>query len=321
MEDRVETLQDEVAKIKSTAQAHAERLEARHAALAALIKGNASEKTLTAMLPALDHSATPVDDDVEQAFSTVDKDQVALANQLRGATDARIEATRQMISRLGISTGGMGGPYEPVPADTPISANSDRPTTVAAAAPVKADPQFKALFDSWKRLDQLQTSMISVPSQKPVDNISVNSGFGVRSDPFRGGRAMHAGVDIPGPIGTPIYATADAIVGRTGWIGGYGNMIELEHGKGIQTRYGHLSAILVAPGTRIKRGQQIALMGSTGRSTGPHLHYEVRIDGKAVNPRPFLQTADYLLAMQQRVGPAVAQGGPEEAAAKATGSK
>ncbi|HMT44990.1 MAG TPA: M23 family metallopeptidase, partial [Chakrabartia sp.] len=152
---------------------------------------------------------------------------------------------------------------------------------------------------------------VAIPSAKPIQAVAVNSGFGVRSDPFRGGRAMHAGVDMPGPIGTPIYATADALVGRTGWVGGYGNLIELEHGKGIQTRYGHLSSILVAPGATIKRGQMIGLMGSTGRSTGSHLHYEVRIDGAAVNPIPFLQSSDYLLALQNQ-STATAMGGPDE---------
>src|SRR3546814_16364619 len=88
---------------------------------------------------------------------------------------------------------------------------------------------------------------------------------------------MHAGVDIPGPIGTPIYATADGIVERAGRAGGYGNLVEIDHGKGIETRYGHLSKILVKPNQRVKRGQGVALMGSTGRSTGRHLHYEVRI--------------------------------------------
>jgi murein DD-endopeptidase MepM/ murein hydrolase activator NlpD len=171
----------------------------------------------------------------------------------------------------------------------------------------------RALFNSWKRLDQLQTGIVAIPSQRPVNlDIQINSSFGVRSDPFNGQRAMHAGVDIAGPIGTPIYATADAIVGRTGWAGGYGNLVELEHGRGIQTRYGHLSQILVAPGAQIKRGQLIALMGSTGRSTGSHLHYEVRLEGKAVSPMPFLQGADYLVAMQQRRLESVAMGGPVE---------
>ena len=123
---------------------------------------------------------------------------------------------------------------------------------------------------------------------------------------------MHAGVDIPGPIGTPIYATADGMIDRAERAGGYGNMVEIDHGKGIATRYGHLSKILVTPGAHVKRGDLIALMGSTGRSTGSHLHYEVRIDGHAVNPVPFLTTADYLLAAQDRSVNAipVAMGGP-----------
>ena len=310
MERKVDALQEEVASAKLAARDQASRLEARHAALAALLKGDADTQTLSAMIPALSHPTNGAARDVALAFSGVDKQQLALANSLRKATDARYVQTAGLMRRLGIATttgGGMGGPYEPVSND-------------AAAATGKADPGFRALFDSWKRLDQLQTTLISVPSQKPVDMVSINSGFGVRSDPFRGGRAMHAGVDIPGPTGTPIYATADAIVGRTGWIGGYGNMIELEHGKGIQTRYGHLSAISVAPGSRIKRGQLIGLMGSTGRSTGSHLHYEVRLDGKPVNPVPFLQTSDYLLAMQRRSSD-VGLGGPDEAAPRAAGGK
>ena len=129
----------------------------------------------------------------------------------------------------------------------------------------------------------------------------------MRSDPFRGTAAMHAGVDIPGPLGTPIYATADGVVGRAERAGGYGNLVELEHGKGIQTRYGHLSKLLVEPNTRVTRGQLIGLMGSTGRSTGSHLHYEVRIDGRAVNPIPFLTSGDAMLAKPHDLAPTPAQ--------------
>ena len=305
LETKLLSLQSDVVAVKTAARDHAKRLEARHAALAALVKGDADAQTLAAMLPALpkyDAAASGI----ETAFASVDQQQAAMAMLLKRSTDARYAKKAGLVSSLGLNPvglGGMGGPYEPV---TEAAANT---------VPTKADPQFRALFDSWKRLDRLETSMISIPSQKPVDSVSVNSGFGVRSDPFRGGRAMHSGVDIPGPIGTPIYATADGIVGRTGWIGGYGNMIELEHGKAIQTRYGHLSAINVIPGARIKRGQLIGLMGSTGRSTGSHLHYEVRLDGRAVNPIPFLRTADYLLAMQKRTD-GVALGGPETGAGK-----
>ena len=192
-------------------------------------------------------------------------------------------------------------------------------TSVAASADT-GDAQFKTLFQSWKKMDQVGKTMpsdqgsMSVPSLKPVADLQFTSFYGVRSDPFRGTAAMHAGVDIPGPIGTPIYATADGIVGRSGWVGGYGHLVEIEHGRGLETRYGHLSKILVAPGARVKRGDVIALMGSTGRSTGSHLHYEVRMDGRAVNPIPYLDSAQYASNMKQRVNAMtapLAQGGPD----------
>ena len=174
---------------------------------------------------------------------------------------------------------------------------------VAAAAAIEThtagtatESQARAAFAAWKKLDTPGFSTIAIPSVQPVDRLAFTSNFGIRSDPFRGTARMHAGVDIPGPVGTPIYATADGTVARTGRAGGYGNLVELDHGKGIATRYGHLSRILVDAGTHVQRGQLIALMGSTGRSTGSHLHYEVRIDGHAVNPAPFLTTGDYLLA-------------------------
>jgi murein DD-endopeptidase MepM/ murein hydrolase activator NlpD len=126
---------------------------------------------------------------------------------------------------------------------------------------------------------------------------------------------MHAGIDLAGPVGTPIYATADGTVAEAGYNnGGYGNLIKLDHGRGIETRYGHLSSFTVRAGDRVKRGQMIGRMGSTGRSTGSHLHYEVRIDGRAVNPIPFMRSTDYLVAIKSRNGHSmdqIALGGPE----------
>ena len=310
MENRVESLQSEVAAIRVSAKQHAAKLEARQAFLAAVLKGEGDPAKLAALLPA---DAKSVDAEIAAAFGEVEHSQAAMAAAVRMSTEARYRQTAQMVARLGLSpqrigTAGMtgvGGPYEPVPAGTQI-------TTVKPGQP---DPQFQALFNSWKRLDQLQTGIVAIPSMRPVQSLTFTSNFGIRTDPFRGGAAMHAGVDIPGAYATPIYATADAVVNRTGWVGGYGNLVDLNHGRGIQTRYGHLSSILVAPGAHVKRGQVIALMGSTGRSTGTHLHYEVRIDGHAVNPVPFLQTSDYLVAMQRR-GNGTAVGGPLE-----TGSK
>jgi murein DD-endopeptidase MepM/ murein hydrolase activator NlpD len=183
----------------------------------------------------------------------------------------------------------------------------------------QADPTFKSLFTSWKKLDNLADGAIAVPSDKPVKTAEFTSGYGTRTDPFRGGAARHQGIDLAAPMGTPIYATADGTVTAAGWnSGGYGNLIKVDHGRGIETRYGHLSRILVGAGQRVTRGQLIGHMGSTGRSTGSHLHYEVRIDDRAVNPIPFMKSNDYLLAMRKNGAgthsmDAVALGGPNGA--------
>lgn len=178
----------------------------------------------------------------------------------------------------------------------------------AASSAEAADAQFRALFQTWKKADMSDHSVISVPSMQPVDALKFSSRFGTRSDPFRGTAAMHAGVDIPGKIGTPIYATADGVVSFSGRRGAYGNLVQINHGRGLETRYAHLSKLLVAENSRVRRGQMIGLMGSTGRSTGSHLHYEVRVDGSAVNPIPFLQDGEY--AQVQDANQAV--GGPAE---------
>jgi murein DD-endopeptidase MepM/ murein hydrolase activator NlpD len=177
------------------------------------------------------------------------------------------------------------------------------------------DPTFKQLFDSWKKLDSLQNGAIAIPSDKPLETAVFTSGFGDRSDPFHGGGDFHPGIDLAAPVGTPIHATADGTVLRAGWNnGGYGNLVELDHGKGIVTRYGHMSRVLVSPGQHVTRGEVIGLVGSTGHSTGAHCHYEVRIDNKPVNPIPFMKSTDYLLAMKRGGDKGamdeVAEGGP-----------
>jgi murein DD-endopeptidase MepM/ murein hydrolase activator NlpD len=302
MNAKVASMEAEMATIRAAAADHAKRLEARQAMLDAVVTGKGA---MPASMPATSMPASPMLGAVLAPLASAEGHQNMLAGRLASATEARYQATASALGRLGINasrfhqvSGAMGGPYEPMPSASSTPAVKGQP-----------DPAFRALFQSWKRLEQLQQGIVAIPSQRPVDAVTFTSGFGVRSDPFRGGAAMHAGVDIPGPMGTPIYATADGIVARGEWANGYGNLVELDHGKGIQTRYGHLSAILVQPGMRVTRGQLIARMGSTGRSTGSHLHYEVRLDGHAVNPMPFLQSASYLVAMQTRGNLAV--GGPK----------
>jgi murein DD-endopeptidase MepM/ murein hydrolase activator NlpD len=184
-----------------------------------------------------------------------------------------------------------------------------------------SDPDFRALHDNWGSVAGAPTKTeVAIPSINPVETMTLSSAFGYRRAPTRGASRMHKGLDIPGPVGTPIYATADAIVGRAQWVRGYGKYVELEHGNAIETRYGHMSALNVYSGQRVRKGEIIGYMGSTGRSTGSHLHYEVRIGGEAVNPSSFLATvnsatvnsaseqAKQLQAMQQVDSTAI--GGP-----------
>jgi len=119
----------------------------------------------------------------------------------------------------------------------------------------------------------------------------ISSGFGTRRDPIHGARRMHSGIDIPGAPGSRVRASAGGVVRFAGARGGYGNMVEIDHGGGLSTRYGHLSRILVPAGTRVSPGETIALMGATGRATGSHLHFELRSQGRAMDPLPLMSGA------------------------------
>jgi murein DD-endopeptidase MepM/ murein hydrolase activator NlpD len=123
-----------------------------------------------------------------------------------------------------------------------------------------------------------------VPAGLPLASARLTSGFGWRVHPLSGGWRAHSGVDLAAPYGSPIVATAGGVVGSAGWSGGYGLLVAVSHGDGVQTRYGHLSRLAVAPGQQVTAGQVIGYVGSTGDSTGPHVHYEVRIGGRAVDP-------------------------------------
>ena len=127
------------------------------------------------------------------------------------------------------------------------------------------------------------------PSGLPIRANSVSSGFGTRWHPLLGGYRFHAGIDLVAPVGTQIVATSPGIVTEAGWCGGYGYCVTIDHGRGCHTLYGHLSRLDVIAGERVSMGQGLGLVGSTGLSTGPHLHYEVRVNGRSVNPRAYLR--------------------------------
>jgi murein DD-endopeptidase MepM/ murein hydrolase activator NlpD len=167
-----------------------------------------------------------------------------------------------------------GGPFVPLPLPSE-SQSFERALNRAMVARTYAN--------------KLDAALLTVPVREPVTGeIDFTSPFGVRIDPFVHVPAMHTGIDFRGTLGEPIHATAAGTVTSAGWSGGYGNMVEVDHGNGLATRYGHMSEIDVRVGEEIRIGQVLGRIGSTGRSTGPHLHYETRVDGEAVDPQKFL---------------------------------
>jgi murein DD-endopeptidase MepM/ murein hydrolase activator NlpD len=165
----------------------------------------------------------------------------------------------------------------------------------AAGSLGQGEKEFTQLFASWKKLDAPNSTLtgtpqqvVTVPSISPVQGYRLTSAYGEREHPILGGIRMHEGVDLAVPSGTPIYAPADGLVEMAQRYGSYGNFIKILHGGEMETRYGHLSAYNVTAGQYVHKGDVIGYVGATGRATGPHLHYEVRIDGHAVNPMPYL---------------------------------
>lgn len=175
------------------------------------------------------------------------------------------------------------------------------------------DQRFKSLFAGWTALERTTPTLgmgadiaafsspipqraISVPSRMPLEGAQLTSNYGMRTHPVLGGRRKHTGIDLAAPTGTPIYATADGVIGRADWYSSYGLYISINHGASMETRYAHLSRLAVAAGDNVRKGDLIGYVGSTGRSTGPHLHYEVRVDGLAVNPIPYMVESEAQLA-------------------------
>jgi len=220
---------------------------------------------------------------LQASLDRVEARQTATLNTLEARYDTKAKRIRSVLADLGMNPkkagpsapDATGGPF--VPATLPRSAAS-------------FERQFYHLQLARTDADHLTRVLSAVPVRKPITaDIDISSGFGVRPDPFLGRPAMHTGLDLRGTMGDPVRATANGTVTTAGWSGGYGNMVELDHGNGFATRYGHMSAIDVKVGQQVKIGQIVGRLGSTGRSTGPHLHYETRIDGEAVDPQRFLR--------------------------------
>ncbi|MCT2401243.1 M23 family metallopeptidase [Novosphingobium sp. HK4-1] len=226
-----------------------------------------------------------------RGLAEIEAQQIAFVERLTRYADRRSQAASTAIRKLGLnpnaiiagSNGAEGGPL----------------MKLATAADGSLDPRFQRMGASLARMDALENGLASIPQVSPAHVAYVSSSYGYRSDPFTHSAAFHAGLDFPGPRGSPIYAAAKGKVSFVGRRQGYGNCIEIRHGNGLMTRYAHLSRFKAHVGQKVDAGTVIAAMGSTGRSTGPHLHFEVRINGRPVNPRPFLETARNV---QQKAG-------------------
>jgi murein DD-endopeptidase MepM/ murein hydrolase activator NlpD len=220
-------------------------------------------------------------------LARVEARQLAFVENLTRYADRRSGRDAAALRKLGLDPNAMlaamrsaqGGPLER------LTTSRDGST----------DPRFERLGLSLARMDALEQGLDGVPQVVPADGGIITSGFGYRSDPITGGGAFHPGLDFKGAYGAPIHAAADGRVSFVGQIRGYGNVVEVSHGNGLITRYAHMSKTMATIGQPVAAGDVIGAIGSTGRSTGPHLHFEVRINNSVVNPRPFLERAHDVL--------------------------
>ena len=228
---------------------------------------------------------------LQASLDQVEGRQMAALNAAEDGMESRVRRMRGVFTDLGLDMAqleaatpraGMGGPFIPIK----LSPNAGA-----------FERQLYRINITRAQIERLNRTLALVPYRKPVvGEVEFTSGFGVRTDPFLGRPAMHTGLDFRAATGDPVRATANGKVLSSGWAGGYGRMVEIDHGNGLSTRYGHLSEIDVKVGDVVKIGQVIGAVGSTGRSTGPHLHYETRIDGEAVDPQKFLRAGVRLAA-------------------------
>jgi murein DD-endopeptidase MepM/ murein hydrolase activator NlpD len=221
---------------------------------------------------------------VEAALDRVERGQALAVSRLQDRYENKVRQIRSTLAQLGLRADtrppASGGPFVPVKLASDDQAFGRALLRVNLA---RADA------------NGLSTALLKVPLRKPIaGDIDESSPFGIRTDPIVHEAAMHTGIDFRGDTGDPIRATAAGIVTIAGWSGGYGKMVEIDHGNGLATRYGHLSQIDVDVGDTVRAGSVVGKLGSTGRSTGPHLHYEVRVKGEAVDPQKFLDAGERL---------------------------
>ena len=231
-------------------------------------------------------------DELNQKIAVMQEQNDAIFRQLEEAMTVSVAPLDRMFRAAGMPTdriletvrrgySGQGGPLTPLSFTT----RGEQPTADTLRA--------NRLWNQMDRLNLYRLAASKAPFANPVKNaFRFTSKFGFRRDPKTGGRRMHNGVDFAAGSGTPLYATADGVVIHAGWGSGYGRLVKIQHEFGIETRYAHMSKMRVKVGQRVSRGDRIGDMGASGRVTGVHLHYEVRVGGKPVNPMIYIKAAN-----------------------------
>lgn len=238
-------------------------------------------------------------DELERAKQKTRRDVDALAVRMAElqATAVRLNALGERLTRVGQLDQGefdfgeppaLGGPEEEAGA-TPITERSLLQSMDDLSAQFSWQAEQMQLLESLLLDRDVDRSLM--PSLRPITSGYASSSFGYRTDPFTGKREFHKGLDFHSGRGAPVLAVADGVASFVGKRSGYGNVVEIDHGGGYMTRYAHNQENMVKPGQRIRAGEQIAKMGSTGRSTGPHVHFEVWVNGRVVNPYQYLKSA------------------------------
>ncbi|TPK74604.1 M23 family peptidase [Mesorhizobium sp. B2-3-3] len=215
---------------------------------------------------------------INQSLKSIENDQLTRISTLADNAYKNADAIQQALQTAGL----------PVDSDFGKNETDVGGPLIPLDSSMMFDSKVKELDEALDTLDHLKKEARQLPLANPAPGHSVTSPFGVRTDPILGTAALHSGMDFRAPIGMAARVTAPGIVTKAGWNGGYGRMVEVDHGNGFATRYGHLSEIDVSVGQRLDAGAIIGKTGSSGRSTGPHLHYEVRHNGEAIDPLRFL---------------------------------
>ncbi|WP_430418878.1 M23 family metallopeptidase [Phenylobacterium sp.] len=296
--DRQARLDSAMARLNAASGSNtdmAASMEKRHAALALLLTDmKGAPGAAEALTPAITRALAQADASPVRRVEQVRIGQEQLLEAADSFAKSRADRLRIAFRMAGLSPStfvdrgaALGGPL--------IESKDPR----ALAAVLDVDEDFAIRIHRAARdlneAESLAEAVDDLPLARPTAGGPQTSGFGVRFDPFTRRPAYHSGLDFSGAHATPIYATGPGVVAYVGRRSGYGNVVEIDHGRGLKTRYAHLSGFSVSPGQRIGVGQRIAAMGSTGRSTGTHLHYEVWVNGRAQNPGRFLKAGQYVL--------------------------